>query len=118
MAKIERLAGNARMSMGVVHAGTVYLSGQVATVAGGGSVVDQTREILESIDRLLAQAGTDKSHLLSCSLYVADIATLPDINSLWDRWVVPGEAPARTTIETRLASPRYALEIAVIAAVA
>ena len=117
MAEITRLQSNPRLSMGVVHGGTVYLAGQVAIDNGGGSVTDQTREILERIDALLAEAGTDKSRILSCNLYVADIATMPEVNALWDPWVAPGCAPARTTIEAKLASPRYAVEISVIAAV-
>ena len=116
MTDIQRISGNPRMSMAVVHGGLVVLSGQVAIDAGGGSITAQAEEILGRIDALLAEAGTDKSRLISCNLYVADIATLPEINTVWDAWVSPGNAPARTTIETRLASPRYALEIGATAA--
>lgn len=117
MADIRRIQSNPRMSMGVVHGGVVYLAGQVAIDNGGGSVTEQTREILKRIDDLLAEAGTTKSKLLTANLYILDIATMPEVNALWDVWLAPGCAPTRTTIETRLASPRYALEIGITAAV-
>ncbi|MDB5673366.1 MAG: RidA family protein [Sphingomonas bacterium] len=114
---ITRIGATPRLSMAVAHGGVVHLSGQVAIAAGGGDVTDQTREILGRIDTLLAEAGTDRSRLLSVQLLLSDMALLPQVNAEWDRWITPGAAPARTTIQTVLASPRYALEIAVIAAV-
>jgi enamine deaminase RidA (YjgF/YER057c/UK114 family) len=116
MTDIKRIGGNPRLSGAVAHGATVYLSGQVAIDAAGQEVTAQTREILERIDALLAEAGTDKSRLLSVNLLLQDIASLPEVNVLWDGWLAPGCAPARTTIQTILASPRYAIEIAVIAA--
>jgi enamine deaminase RidA (YjgF/YER057c/UK114 family) len=117
MGEIERLQSNPRMSGAVVHGGIVSLSGQVAIDHRGGAVADQVREVLERIDGLLAEAGTDKSKLLTANLYLTDIASLPALNAAWDRWVVPGCTPTRTTIQAVLASPDYALEIAVTAAV-
>ncbi|RZF64764.1 RidA family protein [Sphingomonas populi] len=117
MAEIKRLASNPRMSGAVVHGGVVSLSGQVAIDHRGGAAADQIREVLERIDLLLAEAGTDRSRLLTANLYLTDIGSLPALNIAWDRWVVPGCAPTRTTIQTALASPDYALEIAVTAAV-
>src|ERR1700742_5048227 len=105
------------MSQAVVHGNTVYLAGQVATQTAGGSVTDQTKEILSQIDTLLAEAGTDKSKLLNAQLFVVDMATFREINAVWDAWVAPGNTPCRTTIEAKLAAPKYAVEIAVIAAV-
>jgi enamine deaminase RidA (YjgF/YER057c/UK114 family) len=113
---IKRIKAGPRMSQAVIHGNTVYLAGQVATQAAGGSVTDQTKEILAQIDALLAEAGTDKSKLLNANLYVVDLATFADINAIWDAWVSPGNTPCRTTIEAKLASPKYAIEIAVIAA--
>jgi enamine deaminase RidA (YjgF/YER057c/UK114 family) len=118
MDDIRRLAANARMSNAVIHGGVVYLSGQVAIDHRGAAVPDQVREILDRIDALLAEAGTDRSRLLTATLYVADLACLSDVNAAWDEWIAPGCAPTRTTIQTVLASPAYALEIAVSAAVA
>lgn len=116
MAEIRRLASNPRMSGAVVHGGLVSLSGQVAIDHRGGAVADQVREVIERIDLLLAEAGTDKSRLLTANLYLTDIASLPALNAAWDHWVVPGCAPTRTTIQAVLAAPDYAVEIAVTAA--
>lgn len=117
MADIIRLAANARMSNAVIHGGVVQLSGQVAIDNRGGSVADQVAEILDRIDALLVAAGTDRSALLTANLYLADIAYLTDVNAAWDQWIVPGCAPTRTSIQAILASPAYAVEIAVSAAV-
>ena len=104
------------MSAAVVHGSTVYLSGQVAAKTAGGSVTEQTTEILQQIDELLKEAGTDKSKLLTASIFIVDLATFPEMNAVWDKWVSPGDTPCRTTVQATLASPKYAVEIAVIAA--
>jgi enamine deaminase RidA (YjgF/YER057c/UK114 family) len=104
------------MSQAVVHGNTVYLAGQVAQRAGGKSVTEQTRDILETIDRLLAGAGTDKSKLLSAQIYLTDIATFGEMNKVWEAWVMPGHTPARATVEAKLAAPEYTVEIMVVAA--
>ena len=104
------------MSQAVVHGDTVYLAGQVADQAKGGSVGEQTTEILAAIDRLLAEAGSDKTKILSATIYLADIATFAEMNAVWDAWVPAGHAPARATVEARLAAPAYTVEIACIAA--
>ena len=116
MTDIRRLAANPRMSGAVVHGGVVQLSGQVAIDHRGGPVRDQVAEILARIDDLLAEAGTDRSRLLTANLYLTDIAYLADVNAAWDQWIVPGCAPTRTTIQAVLANPAYALEIGVSAA--
>ncbi len=113
---IERLHAGPRMSQAVVHGDTVYLAGQVADQAKGKSVGEQTREILAAIDRLLAEAGADKTKILSATIYLADIATFPEMNAIWDSWVPAGRAPARATVEAKLAAPAYTVEIACIAA--
>ena len=113
---IERIGAGPRMSKAVVHGNTVYLAGQVADKAKGGSVVDQTRDILGIIDDLLKQAGTDKSKLLSANIWLTDISSFAEMNSAWDAWVSPGNTPARATVEAKLAAPDYKVEIAVIAA--
>lgn len=114
---IQRINPGARMSQAVVHGNTVYLSGQVATKTAGGSVTEQTTEILGQIDELLAAAGTDKTKVLSAGIFIVDLGTFAEMNAVWDAWVSPGNAPCRTTIETKLASPKYAIEISMIAAV-
>jgi enamine deaminase RidA (YjgF/YER057c/UK114 family) len=104
------------MSQAVIHGSTVYLAGQVADHAKGKSVADQTKEILAAIDRLLAEAGSDKTKILSATIYLAHIATFAEMNAVWDAWVPAGHAPARATVEAKLAAPVYTVEIACIAA--
>ena len=113
---IQRFDTGPRMSQAVVHGSTVYLAGQVATQAAGKSVTEQTREILATIDKLLAEAGTDKTRLLSATIYLADIATFAEMNAVWEPWVAPGATPARATVEAKLAAPSYTVEIVCIAA--
>jgi enamine deaminase RidA (YjgF/YER057c/UK114 family) len=113
---IERIKPGKRMSQAVVHGDRIYLAGQVADAAAGGSVDEQTREILAKIDGLLAEAGSDKTKLLSASIWLTDIGTFDEMNAVWDGWVAEGCAPARATVEAKLASPKLKVEIAVIAA--
>jgi enamine deaminase RidA (YjgF/YER057c/UK114 family) len=114
---IRRIGAGPRMSKAVVHGNTVYLAGQVADKTKGASVADQTKEIVGIIDELLKEAGTDKTKILSATIYLSDISTFPQMNSVWDTWVVPGQTPARATVEAKLAAPEYTVEIAVIAAI-
>ena len=113
---IKRFHTGPRMSQAVVHGETVYLAGQVAQNAPGEPVADQTRDILAAIDRLLEEAGSDKSRLLSATIWLADMHTFADMNEVWDAWVAPGETPARACVEAQLASPQYTVEIMVTAA--
>ena len=113
---ITRLHAGPRMSQAVVHGQTVYLAGVVADHAKGKSVGEQTKEILSSIDRLLAEAGSDRARILSATIYLVDIGTFAEMNAVWDAWIPAGHAPARATVEARLAAPPYAVEIACIAA--
>jgi enamine deaminase RidA (YjgF/YER057c/UK114 family) len=112
----RRIEAGARMSQAVVHGGTAYTAGQVAKEHAGGSVAEQTKEILASIDRLLAEAGTDKSRLLTAQIWLTDMATFGEMNGVWDSWVSPGNTPCRACVESHLASPDYAVEIMVTAA--
>ena len=112
---IQRLHAGARMSQAVIHGPTVYLAGQVAADPSQ-NVVGQTREVLEAIDRLLAEAGTDKTKILFATVYLADISTFAEMNSVWDAWVSRDHPPARAKVEARLAAPAYQVEIQVIAA--
>jgi len=116
---IQRLHAGPRMSQAVVHNKTVYLAGQVAAGAPGGGVAAQTQEILGKVDALLAEAHTDKSRLLSATIWLTDIANFAEMNRAWDAWVIAGSAPARATVvSARLAAPEFEVEIAVIAALA
>ena len=114
---IERKHTGPRMSQVVIHNKTVYLAGQVATGAPGKSVAEQTKDILSTIDTLLAEAKTDKSRLLTATIWLTDMSTFAAMNAVWDAWVVSGATPARATVvSAQLASPEFAIEIAVIAA--
>lgn len=112
---IERHEIGPRMSKAVVHGNTVYLAGIVADQAKGKSVTEQTKDILEQIDGLLAKAGSDKSKLLTANIWITDMANFAEMNAVWDTWVVPGHTPARATVEAKLAAPDYKLEIMVVA---
>ena len=111
---IRRIEPGPRMSQAVVHGNTAYLAGQVG--APGESVTAQTRAVLAQIDRLLAEAGSDKSRILSATIWLADIAGFAEMNSVWDAWVDPANSPARATGESKLAAPEYVVEIIVTAA--
>ena len=113
---IKRIESGPRMSQAVVHGSTVYLAGQVADDPSV-DVAGQTRQILASIDKLLAAAGSDKTRILSATIYLAEISTFAQMNAEWDAWVPQGHTPARATVEARLAAPQYKVEIQVIAAV-
>ncbi len=113
---IKRIQPGARMSKAVVHGDTIYLAGQVADKAAGKSVGEQTTEILAIIDGLLAEAGSDKTKILSVNIYLSDIGRFAEMNAVWDTWVPAGHTPARATIEAKLAAPAYTVEIQAIAA--
>lgn len=117
MADLKRFKTNKRMSQAVVHGNTVYTAGQVAMSAGGESVTKQTEAILAEIDSLLADAGTDKSKLISATIWLANMDDFAEMNEVWDAWVVQGETPARACVESKLAAPQFTVEISVIAAI-
>ena len=110
---ITRHEKGPRMSGAVIHNGVIYLAGQVGE---GDGVAAQTRDVLSEIDRLLAACGSDKSKLLSAQIFLSDISTFAEMNAVWDEWVDKENTPARATTEARLASPKYLVEIMVIAA--
>lgn len=114
MSDIKRIETGTRMSQAVVHNGIAYLAGQVGEP--GASVTQQTAVILQNIDRLLAECGTDKSRILTTQIWMADMAEFAEMNAIWDAWVSPGNAPARATGESALATPEYKVEIIVTAA--
>src|SRR5262245_65894910 len=113
---IQRLETGPRMSQAVVHGNTVYLAGVVANKTAGESVTKQTQEVLSIIDGHLAKAGSDKSKLLTATIYITDMKTFQEMNAVWDAWVSQGNTPARATVEAKLAAPQYNVEIMVVAA--
>ena len=113
---IQRQLTNERMSQIVVHSGTVYLAGQVGDDMSAG-IEQQTRETLVNIERLLDLAGTDKTKLLSVTIYLKDIdADFAGMNAVWDKWLPKGVAPARATVESKLCEPEILVELSVVAA--
>jgi enamine deaminase RidA (YjgF/YER057c/UK114 family) len=113
---IQRYDTGPRMSQVVIHGDTVFLAGVVAGKAAGESVTRQTQEVLAIIDGHLAKAGTDKSKLLTTTIYLTDMKTFAEMNAVWDGWVSAGNTPARATVEAKLAAPQYNVEIMVTAA--
>jgi enamine deaminase RidA (YjgF/YER057c/UK114 family) len=113
---IQRIESGKRLSQAVVYGNLVFLAGQVAMDKPGASMAEQTKNVLDRIDKLLAQAGSDKSKILSANIWVTDMRQFDEMNRVWDAWVPEGCAPARATVEARLASPDYCVEIMVVAA--
>jgi len=112
---IQRYEVGPRMSELAVHNGVAYLAGQIPEDTSQ-DIAGQTRQVLEAIDALLAQAGTDKSRILRAEIFLADIADFAGMNQAWDAWVVPGHTPPRATVQAALARPEWRVEIVVTAA--
>jgi len=112
---IQRLHVGKRMSEAVIHNGTVYLAGQVAADPSQ-DVGGQTRQVLEAIDRLLGEAKSDKTRILSATIFLKDIGDFAAMNAVWDAWVPQGHTPARATVQAALATPKYLVEVKVVAA--
>jgi enamine deaminase RidA (YjgF/YER057c/UK114 family) len=112
---IKRLHIGKTLSEVAIHNGTIYLAGQIAedTTQGIGG---QTQEVLGHIDRLLADAGSDKSRILMCQIFIADVKDFPEMNKVWNTWVADGNSPPRATVEAKLARPEWLVEMVVTAA--
>ncbi|SDF69349.1 MULTISPECIES: RidA family protein [unclassified Duganella] len=113
--EIKRLYVGKRLSEVAIHNNTVYLAGQVAEDTSA-DIHGQTREVLAHVDRLLAEAGSDKTCILSCHIFIKDLADFAGMNEEWDAWVAQGHTPPRATVEARLADPKWLVEIVVVAA--
>jgi enamine deaminase RidA (YjgF/YER057c/UK114 family) len=113
---IQRHNVGKRLSEIVVHNGVVYLAGEVPDDTSK-DVTGQTAEVLAKIDKLLACAGSDKKHILSAQIFLADMDDFAGMNAAWEAWVVAGHTPARATIEAKLANAAYKVEIMCVAAV-
>ena len=116
---IERRHVGKRLSEAVIFTPgqerIVFLAGQVADDAKA-DMATQTAQVLAAIDRLLAEVGSDKTRLLSATIFLPNMADFPTLNAAWEAWVVPGQTPARATVEAKLANPAYLVEIQSIAA--
>ena len=116
MSTITRLHPAKRYSEASVHNGTVYLTGQVADDATQ-DISGQTAQVLAAIDRLLADAGSDKKKILMAQIFLADMADYAGMNATWDAWVAPGALPSRATVQACLAKPEWRVEVVVTAAI-
>jgi len=112
--QIQRHGSTRRYSDIVVHNGTVYLVEVPSNL--DADITGQTENLLASIERLLAQAGSDKSRLLMATIYLADMADYSAMNKVWDAWLPEGSAPARACVQARLANPGFRVEIVLTAA--
>ena len=117
MTSLQRFHVGPRMSEAAVHAGVVYLAGQVAE-DGSQDIAGQTAQVLAAIDRLLAETGSDKSRILRAQIFLADLADFAAMNAVWEAWVAPGQTPPRATVQAALAKPEWKVEIVVTAAMA
>ena len=113
---LKRIEPGKRMSSAVIHGNKVYLAGFKPDAALGKSVAEQTKDVLTQIDATLKEAGTDKTKIIKANIWLTNIATFAEMNSVWDAWVVPGQTPARATVEAKLAAPGIDVEIMVEAA--
>jgi enamine deaminase RidA (YjgF/YER057c/UK114 family) len=113
---VQRFDVGPRLSEMAVHNGVCYLAGQVAA-DGSQDMSGQAKQVLAQIDALLARAGTDKSKILMCQIFVVDLAEFPALNAVWEAWVAPGNAPPRATVQAKLAKPEWKVEMVVTAAV-
>jgi len=112
---IQRMNVGKRLSEIVIHGNTVYLAGEVPD-DGTLDITGQTEQVLAKIEKGLKQAGSDKTKLLSAQIFLPDMKDFAAMNAVWEKWVVPGQTPARATIEAKLANPAYKVEIMCIAA--
>lgn len=112
---IQRFHVGPRLSEMAIHNNTIYLAGQVADDPSKDITV-QTQQVLAAIDKLLVEAGSDKTKILSTTIYISDMADFPAMNAVWDSWVSQGNTPPRATVEAKLAKPAYKVEIQIIAA--
>lgn len=112
---IQRFHVGPRLSEMAIHNNTIYLAGQVADDTSQ-DITGQTKQVLAAIDKLLAEAGSDKTQILSTTIYITDMADFPAMNAVWDAWVAQGNTPPRATVEAKLAKPVYKVEIQLTAA--
>ena len=112
---VQRFDVGTRLSEMAVHNGVCYLAGQVAP-DGTQDIGGQTRQVLTAIDALLQRAGTDKTRILMCQIFIRDLADFAAMNAVWEAWVPAGHAPPRATVQAQLAKPEWRVEIVVTAA--
>lgn len=112
---IQRLHVGQRLSEAAIFNKVIYLAGQVPADSAEG-IVAQTTDVLRQIDQLLSEAGSDKSRILMCQIFLSDINDISGMNQVWDNWVAGGNAPPRATVQAALANPAWLIEVVVSAA--
>lgn len=117
MSDIQRFNVGKRLSDMAVYNGVAYLAGQVPN-DGKADITEQTRQVLATVDALLAEAGTDKTRILMAQIFLADLKDFAGMNVAWEEWVAAGNAPPRATVQALLADPDFKVEIVITAAVA
>jgi enamine deaminase RidA (YjgF/YER057c/UK114 family) len=116
MSDIRRIDPGARMSEAVIMGDRIHCSGMIPEDTSG-DITSQVKQTLAEIDSLLAKGGSDKTKILTATIWLADIADFAAMNAVWDAWVVPGRTPARATVEAKLSDPAMKVEIMVVAAI-
>jgi len=113
---IKRINVGARLSDVSIFNGVAYLAGQVPRKSIDLGIKEQTAEVLATIDRLLFEVGSDKSRMLSCQIFLKDIAQVAEMNTVWDAWISSGNCPSRATVQAQMANPKSGIEVVVTAA--
>jgi len=112
---VQRFDVGSRLSEMAVHNGICWLAGQVAA-DDSQDIAGQTRQVLAAVDALLARAGSDKTKILMCQIFIADLDDFASMNEVWEAWVPAGHAPPRATVQATLARPGWKVEMVVTAA--
>ncbi|WP_157220428.1 RidA family protein [Flavisphingomonas formosensis] len=116
MTDIVRIETNARRSRAVIYNGVVYVGGMAADDRSQ-DIRGQTEQALAKIDEFLANAGTDKSRLLTAQIWLKDITRdFDSMNQVWNAWTTPNAAPTRATAQCEMGAPDVLVEIIVTAA--
>jgi enamine deaminase RidA (YjgF/YER057c/UK114 family) len=113
---IRRINVGARLSDVSIFNNVAYLAGQVPEASIDQGIREQTAEVLATIDGLLAEAGSDKSRILTCQIFLKDIRDIAEMNAVWDGWVAKGHCPSRATVQAAMANANWRIEVVVAAA--
>jgi enamine deaminase RidA (YjgF/YER057c/UK114 family) len=116
MTDITRIDPGPRLSEASIHGDRIHCSGMIPEDTSL-DIAGQVRQALAEIDALLAKGGSDRTKILTATIWLADIGDFAAMNAVWDAWVVPGRTPARATVQAKLNDPRMKVEIMIVAAV-
>jgi len=116
MTDIKHIDPGPRMSEATIYGDRIYCAGMIPEDTSL-DITGQVKQALAEIDSLLATGGSDKTRILTATIWLADIADFAAMNAVWDAWVVPGQTPARATVQARLNDPKMKIEIMVVAAI-